>query len=892
MPATREELERYVTYVFDGPRLNKDVPPAKVQFGQYSRLSGIDGRFPGCLRKYYGNRLLVDLSGVSGLTSIADETGVSFIQEVIFQKRGTSTTYRGFVIRWDASGDTDNEAVGLVYTSDGGSTWAYLAIWSGASTAVTSTTMMEAATEGAYLMVSVDGKSTKTVYWSGSALVAVDSGPGAFVATLAAMTKASEAEDTSYFLQGDGVYQVRYRLYSSTRGIYSAMSSPVTVFLDQPKLAKASGTIYLSSYGGDSGLLVDGDVITVGGRTFEADDDSSITSDVTIDITGLTTIAQMCQAIADAINSDTDNCGCTARAASASVYIEASEAGTDGNAIDLSVTETGASTDDVTVSGTTLTGGGVVTNEYIQQCKVTLDFPAHGSVLASYDYDDFSALFDTVDIFRTIDLGQVPAAQQGAIFYNEQSIAKTGNWATSGAWDALQVSIGTVPDTALVLLDQYDPSTDSAVAPPASGTIARYQGMTLMAQASSDDNPFDILASSLSQQSPEYFTTYNERSGNSTRGRCSRFIVAGDSCFALHPSGFVHIYKSSGERPVQFVDTINGIGLDGKWAAHLLGNGVLMICSGLLRQMGGNDGNVVDVAGASRLLADDWADDIANYVSSGYDARLNCSMFLDSQRAEILCLWHGTGGISMLEGANFAWMTSGPDITDGQKHRAYFVTTEGLILSPDYAKAGSGTMFDLSDSYTLAGSATGGSDSTLVSDGATFHADMVGAMLYMIDGENAGQGRRIQSVNVGTYTITVSPAFSASISYGDKFAISPVPMHIVLSGVKPMDAAQPLVAFDRQKMAGIAIKFNSASGTVAGITDGFRAGAYADSTALNTETAELLVSTTLEEATAAFEHVVSGIDVLPYLEYIGVGSDFEITDVQVLKTETDSKAVT
>ena len=764
MPYNQDQLDRYVTYSFDGPRLNRDVPANKVQFGQQSRVSGIDGRFSGCLRNFYGFRLTVDLKAVTGLSAI---TGVSFLQEVVFQKRGTSTTYRGFVIRYNANADTTNEDVGVVYSSDNGSTWTYLGVWTGAATAITATTAMEAAVSGAYLMIAVEGKATKTVYWSGSAVVAVSSGPGDFGVALGALAVASQAEDTSYFLKGTGSYQVRWRFYSSTRGIYSAMSNAVTVY--------GSGT-------------------------------------------------------------DTQN-----------------------------------------------------------QWKVTLNFPNNGAVVSAKVYADFDALFDTIDVFRTIDLGDVPAAQQGAIFYAEQSIVKAGNWATSGTFDSLTVTIGTVPDTALVLLEQYDSSTDSIVAPPQSGAIARYQGMTLMGQASSDDNPYNILASSLTHTSPEYFTTYNEREGNAERGRPTRFLKAGDSCFALHPGGFVHIYKSSAERPVQFIDTINGIGLDGKWAAQLLGNGILMICGGQLRQMGGNDGNIVDLPGLGRLLADDWANDIASYVSGGFDARLNCSMFLDSQRSEILCLWHATGGISLLEGANFAWMTSGPDITDGGRPRVYCVTAGGRVVTPDYAKAGSGTMFDLSASYTLAGSATGGSTTTLTCTGATFHADMVGSRVYMIDGANAGDYAVVESVNVGTATLTFTDAtaFAYAVSYGDRFAVSPVPVRITAAPVRPMNAPEPLVSFDRQKMVGLSVKFQSITGLTVGVTDTLRFGVFRNgSTTLETETGEVEVSADIDEATGCFEHAIDGLDILPYLEYIGVGSSFEITDVQVLKPDIDSKAVT
>ncbi|MCP4996430.1 MAG: hypothetical protein GY934_22045, partial [Gammaproteobacteria bacterium] len=495
MPHNTDQFDRYTTYSFDGPRLNRDVPGNKIQFGQQSQVSGVDGRFKGTLRKYYGNRLLVDLDGVTGLTTIDAYDGVSFMQEVIFQKRGTSTIYRGFVIRWDEGDDTDNSEVGLVYSSDNGSTWAYLAVIAQAASGVTKTTAMEAMTSGAYLIVAVEGASTRTVYWE-SALVAVDSGPGDFGVALGALTEGAQAEDTSYYLSGNGVYQIRWRFYSSTRGIYSSISDPLTVYMDKPKLTKAFGAVYFDANGDDSGLMISGDYFTLNSKKVEYISDNS--ADVVISVASAGTVAAHAQALADAINENTSTLGCTARAESTSVYIEANTAGTAGNTIDLAISETGANTNDISVSGSVFTGGGASTSEYLDQCKVTLDFPANTAVVSGKAYADFDALFDTIDVFRTIDLGQIPAAQVGGIFHLEQSIVESGNWASSGAFDSLTAVIGTVPDATLVQTgptNVYDPATDSIVAPPQSGTIARYQGMTLMGQTLTDNQPYDILSS-------------------------------------------------------------------------------------------------------------------------------------------------------------------------------------------------------------------------------------------------------------------------------------------------------------------------------------------------------------------------------------------------------------
>jgi len=897
MPLTKEQLDQNVTYRFNGPRMNQMVPENQVAGNEQGRLVGVDGRYNGALRKYYGNLELVRLGEVTGLTDLLNYAGLSYFQEVTFQKRTTSTIYRGFVLRWDDSNDTDNQAVSLAYTTDNGSTWTHLAIWSGGSTGITSTTEIDVATHAGYLMVAVDGKATKTVYWSGSALTVVSSGPGNFSSAMSAMTESSQSEDTSYNLAGDGVYRVAFRWYSSTRGIYSALSTALNVYMDQSKLSKASGSVAFAATGGDSGLFVDGDVLTLNGRTFEADDDSSTTSDVDVDISGLTTIAQHAQALADAINSDTDNCACTARAESTSVYIEASARGTSGNAYTLSISETGANTDDISVSATTLTGGGEQSTEYLQQCKAVLDLPDSGVGMVYTDSGDgFADLFDTLQIFRSINLGNVPAAQIGAILYHEQDIAKTGNWATSGAWDALQVSIGTLPDAALPFQDEYDPATDTVLAPPQSGTIARYQGVTFMAQALSDDNPYNVVFSNAKgdNPSPEYFTTYNERTGKADRGRALRFLVAGDSAFILNHAGITHMYKGGTDKKIQFVDTMDGFGLDGKYTAHSMGTTVAMISAGSLAQMGGNDANVALISGASRTLKKDWKNDIANSVSSGYDGKLNASFWLNPNRDEILCLWHETQGLSMMEGANFAWMTHGPDITDGKTKRAYFATANGVVVYADIAETGTGTMLGLDSSYTIASTATDGSTTTLVDSSATFHADMVECYLYMLSGNNVGEGKIISSVDVGNKTLTVA-AFDNAIAYGDRYTISPVPFKARLAPLRPMDAPKPTVVFDRVTMHGAQAKFRDISGLNTDVDDTIRISAYRNSgTSLESADEELdIVANPADTPGDDLEDdegfVIDGIDVEPYIEHLGVGTMFEITDLEVSVTFSKSK---
>lgn len=876
----------YFSYPFRSPRMDQSVPPNQVKPGSFGRLTGVDGRFSGGLRKYYGNKKVLDLDDVSGLGGIDTYNGPDFIRYVTFQKLNTSTVYRGYVIRWDSQNDTSNEQIDLVYTSDNGSNWAVKAIWA-AGNGITSSLEIDCAVKGGYLLVAVDTKATKTVYWSGSALSVVSSGPGNFDTELGATTLSSDSVDTSYQLNGGGTYQVAYRFYDSTRGIYSALSAPLTIHLDHYKTTKATGTISFSSAGGDSGLMAEGDIFTINGRTYEY---ISSGSDVTISAAASATIAAHAEALADAINGDS-SAVVTAMAQSSSVLLESIVRGTTGNAYTLSVTEVMPNQDDITVTGATLTGGGVVTSEAETQVKVVIDFPANAAVVAGEVYADFDALFDTVDIFRTIDLGD-SYTSGGAIFYLEQTIAKTGNWATSGAWDALQATIGTLTDQALPFQTMYDPEKDIISTPPQSGSIGRYEGQTYLAQAASVDGGYDTLFSSVEHTSPEYFSTYNKREGDPEDGRPLRFIGAGNSLFQLCYNAIVHIFKSGKLRPIQFLRLHEKRGPVGKEVAHSSGNSIFLITGLGLSILNASDGSLGTVSAADRVIFDDWKSEISD-IKSGYDALCNASFFLDATREEMLILWHSTQTCTMLDGANFVGVTSGPDIVTGKNSRAFFITKTGLIVSPDVLEAGSGTMWDISSSYTLNGTVTTGG-TTLTDSGATLNADMVGTKLYMATGDNAGVGRTIATINNTTKIITFTGDFPSAIAVGDTYAVSPVPFSLRAWPVQ----AEQVSRFNRWSVIGVSIKCRKLSGFGSNPNNTWRVGAYRNSgSSVESGVAWPSVNATPSNSAEVFKNsdgdvtAIDGVDIEPYIEQIASGVSFELTDAEFVLALTDSRNV-
>jgi len=249
-----------------GPYMNRAVPENQVPPQTFGDLVGVDSRFNGCLRKFYGMKTVKDLADVTSgdsLATIGDALGVSYFKAVTLHKRGTSVNLNGFVIRWDSGSGASDQVVSFAYTADNGSTWAAKTIWaSGAGNAITSALEIDCATEGDYLFVCIDTKTPKTIHWN-STLQVIDMGPGAFSATLAAMVASgSGVIDTSYNLVGNGTYQAAWRFYDSTRGIYSSLSDSVVFNLNNYKNTKATGSVFLA------GRLGDGDILTVNGRTY------------------------------------------------------------------------------------------------------------------------------------------------------------------------------------------------------------------------------------------------------------------------------------------------------------------------------------------------------------------------------------------------------------------------------------------------------------------------------------------------------------------------------------------------------------------------------------------------------------------------------------------------
>ena len=897
----------YINYPVKGPFMDRSMPENQVSPGMFGYLAGIDGRHGTTLRRFPGMNLLLDLTGVTGLETLVDDSGVHYFKTVGFQKTGTSDFYRGFVIAWDSQDDEDDLQVDLVYSLDNGSTWAVKALWA-AGNSITASTAIDCANDHNYLYVTVSGVGSKTVYYDTGtpALTVIAMGPGNFYQTLPALTLSTSSIDTtsSYFMRGNGIFNIAYRFYSSTRGIFSAMSTPLTVVLDHTRTTKATGYVQVDPLSGDQ-KFVDGDVLTIGTRTYEFDDDASYSGDVQVDIDGITTLYGHILACCDAINSD----------ASGSVYatpdltsfiLVARTEGSDGNAIDLSISETGSNTGEVTVSGSTLSGGGNSTDVPSQTCKIVINFPDQGTP-TWFDYTGSSAgfadLYDSIQVFRSIDLGMVT---DGAILYNEQTVSIP----VEGSWNALTATLGDVHDEALVFYDYYNPEKDIVKAPPSSGVIGRYQGVTFMAQAVSDDGGLNTEHSSLTHESGEYFSTFNEREGSTKEGKPLRYIQAGDSMILLAENSITNVHKGSDDAPLEYSTHHLHRGLLGRMAAHAVGNSVILISNTGLMLLNSNDMNMGQVSSASRVLSDDWTTDIAaEAVSSGYDGRLDSSFFLSPTRSEMIQINHTTQTLSMVENCLYTHIDGGPSIEGTGKTRLYCLTSTGSIVLPDWARSGSGTMDGLDgDTLTLEIESLAGNTTTVIAanDDITLDGTVVGTRLYIASGDLMGESSLIASYSEAADTVTVATAFSDAPESGTRFLISPVVFKVRMPCLRGgshlrngSEATGKTLSsliqranrqFSRITMTSLAAKFRKVTGYAEGDPMAVRVGAYRDSaTSLHGSVDMFDISQNPSEAVGAV--TIDGVDVEPYLEHFSVGKDFELTGVDVGCTIARSRNV-
>jgi len=195
-------------------------------------------------------------------------------------------------------------------------------------------------------------------------------------------------------------------------------------------------------------------------------------------------------------------------------------------------------------------------------------------------------------------------------------------------------------------------------------------------------------------------------------------------------------------------------------------------------------------------------------------------------------------------------------------------------------------MWDLSDSYTLNGTATATSSSTLTDANATLNADMIGSKLYMATGDNAGDSREIATIDNTTKVVTFTSVFDNDIATGDTYAVSPVPFSLRAWPIQIEEVSR----FTRWITSGVALKVRALSGFTNNPNNKWRVGAYRNGgTSIESTVAYPDVNGNPSDSAEGFN--IGGIDLEPYIEQIASGVKFELTDAEFAMTITESRKV-
>lgn len=848
--------EASLQYPVNGPIMNGSVPTNKVPPGEFGLVVGADPRYMGSVKKFPGMALL-DASGP------AAESGYN----VSFRKTGSSDVFRGFLYR-------DGATIKLRYWLDNGSTLTSQSTLTVYASGAAASTLFTCDTNDNFLYVAMAGQTPKVVWYNTStpAVEAVNMGIGNFDPQSGSGggevtgqphdldSVSSSADNSGYYLSGGGRYMVRYRLYNSARGFFSPMSRATVIDMDHYEVTKAMGVV---SFSGD---VSDGDTVTINDQTYEFDTDSSY-SDVQVDVSGSASSTAAATALADAVNGNGSNTTVEAVAYNTTVLIQAVNRGTGGNAYAFSATGTNVSVDG---SGT-MYGGGKETSLPKTNCRLAVTVPSNTG----------SGIFDTLQIFRTINLGK-GTSMAGAIYYMEKE--------TTSSLDGT-FYLGDTLDEALPFFTQYNPETDVAKAPPSGGALTRYQGITFISGGDGEDST-SLFHSSPEHLSGEYFTTYNEYEWESEYGEPLRIFKCGDSIFVFTTSGILHGYQASKGKPLILKPMHLKRGLLNAAGAHAVGNSVFFVSAQGLLMLNGSDGSLSQVTSTDRIMLGNWLSSLSS-IQSGYDAYMNTSYFLNSSREEVLQVCHTTHTVSLLEGCPFQSLLAGPEIAvGGGASRAYFVMDGGRTVYPDADRSGSFNMSGLdAESVTLNGTASSFMTHNLQVVAGTYTSAMNGAKLYMTSGNSAGLGVTIESVDEQGLIAIVTDSYPPNwdgIAEGDTFSIAPIPLK--LRGWRVQNPQNPQ-SFDRQLTTGMALKVRewTEGGGDHLATYYWRCGFYRNSATSPSGIMRIAQDDDLNPSEMWEHNALDGIDLEPYVEQISSDVDCELTDFLVHVTILDSR---
>lgn len=690
----------YLSVPLEAATIEASVPSSEISAKSLSYVSGADGRYVGGIRRHPGfesyNLLFASALNVPALYPNIETNRVT-LNIIPFQILSIDNNYtvRGYIIHYRFGSPTVYK-IGMIWVSYPHSN-PNASIISSADitshlTSVQPTTTISATFSNNKLFIVGDETFARTLYvkdgsktsftdaWNVSPL-----GAGPYAAVPPAPSEQSQfvSSTQSHFLFGAGRYQIAWRLRSSIRNVVSALSYPLNLVLDARTSSRALGYIYISGTADEThdGLFIDGDVVRIGSVYFEFDTDDSVNEgNVRINISGLTSLSQQMQRFADVINA-TASCPVSATAGDISVSLIAKQPGPDGNTIVLSKQEAGSKTQDIQLSGATLTDGGRITNIPEPYCGAYIKLPPVSSLLSAYgisSYSDLKSAWDTIEIFRTINLGdRVLYAQISGYLYRETEVAVPE---TSSDWDDLVITVGTVDDQSLLFRPYYNPSTDVCRRIHHAKSVVLFKDTLFLASSTSDNGGRFIYYSNPRVAGSESFTAYHIYECSPQEGVPTNLLPAGETMLITCSNCIIQAQLPIETGAMLFTPFHYGKSFP-KGAAHIVGNLMYAVNQQGVFVCNTQTMDLAYMLSSHRLFANRNVS--FENASCAYDQQLDASFFAVGGIG-ILSIYHTTQTLSLLYPTPVGFLMEAPfrrvrDLTLAQTRNLI------LILAPNNA---------------------------------------------------------------------------------------------------------------------------------------------------------------------------------------------------------------
>lgn len=214
----------YKEYQFPVAALNQRVNDKRLAPGQLGEATGIDGRYTGGLKNFFGMSRTRNMRADDSITEVAGAWPLTL------QKGTTNFLFRGWLVLHNSSG----WKLTYVHYDESGSAWGTAHTMTLSGITLTATSVIDVSGPVRFAYIAIEGETPMVLYHTGSAFTEAQMGPGDDFDSLgdtglAAPVDADEVGADTGFLIATGIYSYAYRYRNSTRGIYSDLS---TIYVD------------------------------------------------------------------------------------------------------------------------------------------------------------------------------------------------------------------------------------------------------------------------------------------------------------------------------------------------------------------------------------------------------------------------------------------------------------------------------------------------------------------------------------------------------------------------------------------------------------------------------------------------------------------------------------